>query len=393
MRIALVNSEYSGPGGIGTYTRNIAAALACGGHAVTVLSKLESDTVAFGSEVRVIPIKRAASSSRIFRGVRYRLFWEINLHLEYAAGVCRTLESLFCSGQLDIAEIPDFFGEAFSAQRRFPYVCRLHTPWGKVQEWNALPRRMADRWITVMERRTVRNAWGISSPSAALLEVMPKSWLPDGSPRSIIPYPIEAGFLPPPLEKEFSLELLFLGRLEQRKGFDWVCLALPKVLAEFPNAGLVIAGAMTDQARPWMDRLVDRLNEKGLGNRLRYLGPVSPKQACGLMQRADVVMVPSRFDNFPNVVLEAMAAGRCILACKAGGIPEMVENDSSALLFDPEHGETGLERILLRALADAGLRERLGRGARARAETLYSPVAVAKRTVEFYEEVLSRWNN
>ncbi len=392
MRIALVNSEYAGPGGIGTYTRNMARALCDQGHTVYVLGKFEQGACAGLSSVKFVLVRRKPAKCRVVRGLGYRFFWEMNLHWEFAAGVCAELETLFRSKRIDMAEIPDFYGEAYAAQMRFPYVCRLHTPWGMVRTLNGLPRKLSDIFISHMEKHTTRHAAGVSSPSAALLGSMPRGWIKRDCPRAVVPYPHEAFVAQHESKKEFPLEILFLGRLEQRKGFDRICRVLPAVLSQFPGTGALIAGEETAEATVWIDQLRADLQSQGLDSRCRFLGPVPAVQARSLMHRADVVMVPSRFDNFPNVILEAMSAGRCIVACKTGGIPEMVENETSALLFDPDEGAEGLKNLLCRALQEEGLRTRVGAAAAACARKYFSPTAVAAKTVAFYEEVLSRWN-
>ncbi len=394
MRIALVNSEYCGPGGIGAYTRNLSKALTKQGHSVFILSKLDEDQRNPASPVTVLPVRRRPAKNRVLRGLGYRFFWEINLHLEYAGGVAEALEALFRANRIDIAEVPDFYGEAWALGIKHPYVCRLHTPWTLVRQWNSHPARQADRWIARMEKKTTRKAAGVSSPSAALLGQIPRSWMPQNAPHAVIPYPLADPTARTGSVKTFPTELLFLGRLERRKGFDWICRVLPEVLREFAGAGAgaVIAGAATQEARPWLEQLAQELRSRGLEERCRILGAVDEARASELMARADIVMVPSRFDNFPNVILEAMAAGRCVVACRAGGIPEMVEDNVSALLFAPEAGHEGLRRCLRQALMGGELRQRLGRAGRKAATRRYSPDVIAQQTVSFYQEVLSRWN-
>jgi glycosyltransferase involved in cell wall biosynthesis len=155
-----------------------------------------------------------------------------------------------------------------------------------------------------------------------------------------------------------------LGRIADWKGQDVLARALAEpALAEIGAVGLIAGDAYPgEEARaPDLGRLRDEL---GLGERLRLLGFRADPEV--VLDAADVVVVPStRPDPFPNSALEALAAGRPVVASNAGGLPEMIDDEESGLLVAP--GDPAALAAALRALADdPGRRERMGiAGARA----------------------------
>jgi glycosyltransferase involved in cell wall biosynthesis len=246
--------------------------------------------------------------------------------------------------------------------------------------------------IDYFEKVTVRDAPAVSSPSRALLEKIHYSCLGPRQLVKVITYPIEDE-RGPIRAKEFPIEILFTGRLERRKGFDWFCSCIPDLLSASPEAGVLIAGETTSEALPWVAKLQEALRKKKMEGRCRLLGVLSHAQVKSYMQCADIVAVPSRFDNFPNVVLEAMAAGRCIVGTRSGGIPELLGAGSCGLLFDPSGGSRALLEKLQHAMYDEKLREDLGSAARIRAWSEYSPVKIVEKTIQLYEEVIAQWSN
>jgi len=101
---------------------------------------------------------------------------------------------------------------------------------------------------------------------------------------------------------------------------------------------------------------------------------------------ADVFVLPSHSEGSPNVLLEAMAAGVPVVATAVGGVPELVENEESALLVRPGDSATMAEAIG-RLLADRELAERLARNAAVAVKARFSPDAYARALVGLYGEV------
>jgi glycosyltransferase involved in cell wall biosynthesis len=127
------------------------------------------------------------------------------------------------------------------------------------------------------------------------------------------------------------------------------------------------------------------------------IGFVGPREVSELYKRAAVVVVASTSEGLPNVVLEAMAHGKTVVATPVGGIPSVISDGETGLLV-PVRDAAGLRAAIVRALGDSGLRERLGAAARKRVEGYCSWERVTDATLGVYaaavpdafEQVLER---
>ena len=129
----------------------------------------------------------------------------------------------------------------------------------------------------------------------------------------------------------------------------------------------------------------DRL---GLGDRVTFPGRVDHATAMRLFAGCSSFVLPSRHEPFGIVNLEAMAAGKAVVATRVGGVPEIVTDGENGLLVEPEDSAE-LATALRRLADDAALRERLGAAGRQRAEGFTWP-AIASAYLDVYETVLDR---
>ncbi len=166
----------------------------------------------------------------------------------------------------------------------------------------------------------------------------------------------------------------FVGRLAERKGILDLARAWPAVAREVPDAHLVVAGAgpMEGDARALLTA----------EPRVHWLGYRDDIPA--VLKALDVVAVPSHREGSGRTVAEAMAAGRALVAARAGALPALAEDGAEALLVYP--GDAGmLARALVSLARSPAVRERLGRAGRARVDADLSVGAMVDR----WEAVLS----
>lgn len=175
-----------------------------------------------------------------------------------------------------------------------------------------------------------------------------------------------------------ALQIGAAARLVASKGLDVLIRAFASV--DLPDARLRIAGDGPEEGA--LRRLC---RELGVADRVEFLGRLP--QALELFQQADVVVVPSRDDAFPLVVLEAFACGRCVIASAVGGIPEAVRDGETGLLVRPGDPQD-LAGALSEAYQSPELRARLGAAARAAYEAEFTADRMGERTCEVYQEVL-----
>ena len=169
-----------------------------------------------------------------------------------------------------------------------------------------------------------------------------------------------------------------VGRLVDKKGFGILLEAAPAILAGRPDARLAIGGG-GDLEAP----LRRRAAELGIAGRVVFPGPLSHPEALALIARAEVFVMPSlrdergNVDGLPIVVLEAMAAGRPVVASDVAGLPLAVADGETGLLV-PERDPAALATAVGSLLADPGRARRLGEAGRSRIERELNWAAVAE---------------
>lgn len=177
--------------------------------------------------------------------------------------------------------------------------------------------------------------------------------------------------------------VLFVGRLEKRKGLKYLIRAMVGVWNHFPDAKLVVVGA-----GPLLDDYRRLVEVKQLRN-VEFVGYASNDDLPRYYQSCDVFCAPSTGqESFGIVLLEAMAAGKPLVASDIPGYGSVVRPGVEGFLVPPKD-EQALALALVRLLSDADLRATMREAGRKRAEE-FSWDKVAGRVLDFYDQVLAR---
>ncbi|MDF2629767.1 MAG: glycosyl transferase family 1 [Symbiobacteriaceae bacterium] len=178
-------------------------------------------------------------------------------------------------------------------------------------------------------------------------------------------------------------KLIFhIGRLVPEKGVAVLLEAMPHVLKRH-HARLVVAGT-----GPFGDELRRRAHQLGLGDRVSFVGWVDDATAHALYSYADVAVVPSTYEPFGIVALEAMAAGAPLVASDVGGLSEIVRHGENGLKALPGHAISLAEQIE-RLLTDRALSRRLAGAALHEVQTKYTWAGIARTTAELYDQIIT----
>lgn len=197
-------------------------------------------------------------------------------------------------------------------------------------------------------------------------------------PRRIVPIPnfVDLGPVETVPEGDYCL---YFGRLLHEKGID----TLIRAMGALERGRLLIAGE-----GPLREEL-GRLAERVAPGRVEFCGFRTGARLRALIAGAQFVVVPSRwYENLPFSVMEAMAAGRAVVAADIGGIPEMVDDGVTGLLY-PVGDEQALRGRLERLFGDPPLRRAMGARGREKAERLYGRERHYERILQVYREVLA----
>jgi len=191
----------------------------------------------------------------------------------------------------------------------------------------------------------------------------------------------------PPYKKQQGRRptILFVGRLEILKGIEYLPNILAEVKKKIPDVVLEVAG--DDQYARGIGSL-QRWLQKGFGplqESVRFLGHLEWKRLTEAYERSWLLVFPTKWDNFPMTVLEAMSYGRPVVTTPNGGMPEMLEGTGAAVAA-PDSGE--FSSAVTALLVDEKLRIKTGEACRQRVIEHYTPEKVIPSYLHFINSVL-----
>jgi glycosyltransferase involved in cell wall biosynthesis len=169
------------------------------------------------------------------------------------------------------------------------------------------------------------------------------------------PWPTGARTAPDPT-------ILYVGRIDERKGIRELLAAIPMILQQLPHANFVLAGGWRTstpdaQRRRWL-RGIPGLDER----RIHFTGWLGPEELASQYSKAHILVVPSRYEPFGIVILEGMLHGLAIAAAAVGGPSDILEHRRTGLLFPPGDSRSLADAVTLLA-KDRRLRAALGTAA------------------------------
>jgi glycosyltransferase involved in cell wall biosynthesis len=202
----------------------------------------------------------------------------------------------------------------------------------------------------------------------------------------IIPHSIrrEEPEVSPISNKTDMVRILFVGRLEERKGFDVLIKAIPIIMDKSPNVVVHICGE-----GDLMKDAKTKLNH--FSKRVFFHGYQSRTRLDNFYSQCDIFVAPSRYESFGLIYLEAMHFGKAIVACNSGGTPEVVKDHETGILVKPEdHLE--LANSILKLVENSDLRKKLGSAGKSRLKELFSLDRMIQSTVNHYCKALNPLN-
>jgi len=179
--------------------------------------------------------------------------------------------------------------------------------------------------------------------------------------------------------------ILYLGRIHKIKGIDFLVKTYTYLINEmnFKDAVLVIAGP--DDG--FLDEVKSLVQFLGISRLVMFTGPLYGREKLGAYVDSEVVVLPSRYETFPNVALEAYACSKPVVASNVGAIPSIVLHGETGLLFQVGDVKE-LANAIVHMLTHPEEVERMGRVARGLVEEKFSIDRVVTQLEMLYEKVL-----
>jgi glycogen(starch) synthase len=398
LRVCLLSSAYPPRQmeGVGRHTNLMAQGLFECGHTVHVITRGEKDQVSYydGAYVHQLAQRRG-------RYERYRHLNDLYHSLNHSHAVFEEVKRLQLNDGIQVVDSPVWLIEGLvtATSGVAPVVARLQTARKQIA---ALQKFRDDdsRLIGEMEQALIERAAYLVPNSQATVEAAARVYGAAMSPNryTIIPH----GIVPVSDEavQPFDLQhpphtftVLYVGRLEKRKGIADLFAAIPRVLQKIPNVRFIIAGGDNSHADGFINRTgltypaYFSSKRPQLAAQVEFTGAVSDEDLQRLYQTCDLFVAPSLYESFGLIYLEAMNYAKPVIGCRAGGIPEVVDHGVSGLLVDPESPIALAEAITSLLSAPVKLRE-LGLAGRQRLLDRFTHIQMARRFAEVYRTVI-----
>lgn len=372
MKIALVSPyDFAYPGGVCNHISCLEQCLTQMGHEVKIIAPASKAISALGD--RFIPIGKPRSvpvsgsiaritlspwlSSRIKAVLERENFDITHLH--------EPLMPMLCTTTLRLSQTPTV--GTFHASGGKPWYS-FGTPVGKL---------LLKKWFHKLDGK-------IAVSELAMKYV--NKYFPDDY--TIIPNGVDTGYFSPsvPPIEEFNdgkLNILFIGRLEKRKGVDYLLEAYRRVKSEFPNSRLIAVGPGI-RLRKKYEKRVRQNNLKDVV----FVGYASYRDLPRYYKTADIVCCPAiGWESFGIVLIEAMATNTPVVASNIDGYNSVLTHGVEGLLVPPKNPEK-LAQALISLMTDESLRQQMGAKGRLKALE-YDWENIAQRVLNYYIRVLN----
>jgi glycosyltransferase involved in cell wall biosynthesis len=404
-RIALISQGFppTNESGIARWTAMVAEGLVARGHQVHVITKsadsLESVRFSGGMWVhRLCPDDNNAYPT----AERYAVPESI---AAWGLRAWREVQYLKSFG-LEIASFPiwDLEGLPLLDDPDIKTIVSLHTTYGMAlpfkPEWNERPlykHHFVDKVIAA-EKAVFERAPVLLANSEAIIKELEEYYgveikgrspvVPHGTPDPLLFRQAAADRRNAALMAGAPLRVLYVGRFEPRKGFD-IATNVAKLILDQPNVEMRFIGdVLGDDHRTSITQsgAIEILNS----DRVLFSGIIARSELDDAYVEADLVLMPSRFESFGLVAIEAMAAGRPVLALNSGGLAEVAGPENGCHVWPDGPEVSALIASEIAALnADRSALRKRGEQARGAFEKYYSVERMAAGLEEVYERLLA----
>jgi len=355
LRIALISRSFppAQDAGIARWTWMMAAGLAERGHKVHVITLAAPEAFTRYENGYWI---HAIEEDRSEQAVRRAALKGIPPGLgSWCAAVEQQVERLKTFG-LDVISFPiwDVEGMALVGDDSIGVVMSLHTSYAMAKpfkpEWSARPlfEHFHVNRVVMAETKMLSEVPYILANSEAIVEDLTRCYSVDFRSRTTIaPHGTRDPFQSEDADGGIALvkpahsnvfKVAYVGRFEPRKGFDLACAAFSQLLRDIPNIEISFIG---DKVGEHSTQVLREQQAEDLleDERVTFRGMVSREELDQIYVDSDIVLMPSRYESFGLVAIEAMAAGTPVIALAVGGLKEVVDDGVTGFLVQPGESE------------------------------------------------------
>ena len=390
MKIAVISYQFPpdfGIGGVGVYSSRLAYGLSDFGHEVHVIAHTNPDdaqeTDIKVGKVVVHRIHEPKWSQKIpfLRVLLYR--WRIRM---------KAME-IYLERGLDVIEAPNWVFEGLLlAMLPFPVplITRMHTP--MFEHYGASGHRItfSVKVLCLLEKIAVLFSDGYVTSTTFYAKKMSDAYGIPLEKINIVPLGVEL-----PERNQIStdskreiVKVLFVGRLEDRKGTKYLLKAIPVVLQMCSNVSFTFIGKDFENNH---QRRFEEETQNIFKDKVFFLGFVDDDDLKDYYRDCDIFVVPSLSESFGLIFVEAMSWAKPVIACDVCGISDVVKHFESGILVRPKN-EYQLAEALAKLINDKDLRQEMGRRGREICEQKFEINFMVQNMVSIYLKHLNAYD-
>ncbi|MFC9787894.1 glycosyltransferase family 4 protein [Rhodococcus sp. NPDC127528] len=390
MKVLIVSWEYPPVvvGGLGRHVHHLATELAAAGHEVVVLSRRPTGTDAsthptITHVAEGVLVVAVAEDPAHFVFGEDMLAWTLAMgHAMVRAGVGLAKPGLGEGWRPDVVHAHDWLvahpAIALAEFYDVPLVSTLHaTEAGRHSGWIS---GTINRQVHSVEWWLANESDSIITCSASMEDEVTELYGAQLAPITVIRNGIDVATwnYRERAPRSGPPRLLFVGRLEYEKGVQDIIAALPRIRRSHPGTTLAIAGEGTQYE--W---LREQARTHRVVRSVSFLGSLDHTELLGWLHGADAIVLPSRYEPFGIIALEAAASGTPLVTSTAGGLGEAVVDGVTGMSFQPGDVD-GLTSAVREVLDDPAAAQRRAAAARERLTSDFDWHQVARDTAQVY---------
>lgn len=317
----------------------------------------------------------------------------------------------------DLVESPEYGADGLEVFKKFPQltsVIKTHTPTylleiinpgyepdtvskikmvlGAVRRFNL---KLLDKKPYIKEQdeeyHIAQQAHFITTPSKSLGEIVAKDWHINKKKIILQPYPYvpTQELLDIEIKRPTTKNVTFVGRLEIRKGLVILKDAIPHILKQDPDIIFNFVGKPMYSPNPRYN-MEEYLKHhlKGYQKNLKFHGLMNLSSMAEVLKTSAVCVFPSIWENFPNVCLESMSAGRAIVGTYSGGMAEQLADGAGMLI--PPSDANAITDAVLKLIKDPDLCVQLGKTARKKVLEVYNSKVIGDMMESQYQSMINK---
>jgi hypothetical protein len=390
-------SRYINPesGGIARFTYALAKGIASIGHDVHI--------IALGRDHNTVDFEEGVWIHRIVPEPKSLLnlpdsFHVSQFNLDYAYAVYREIKRIAQHRKVDLVEAPIWDNEALICllDPEIKTIINLETTLKVAvethEEWRNNPD--VEKQIEI-EKFVLENAKYFHSISNAVAKTIEEKYELelDRSSMGVVPLGLpDQSYNYQKKRFDENIQILFVGRLEYRKGIDILLQAIPVLCREHPNIDFVIVGDDTLPAgtdKPFKDSFIKKYQNASFIDRVTFSGKVDDEILFQQYADCDIFVAPSRYESFGLIFIEAMMFSKPVIGCNAGGMKEIIEDRKNGFLVSAGDLQSLLE-ALNTLISSEKLRVEFGKNSRKIYEKKFTDEIMVDNVLSFYNTVLEK---